>query len=142
MALVLLNAGAYTNTKDAQGQTPLHLVSQYRHLGPDYSQGDGVGIAQLLLNHGADVNMQDNNHATQIWRHITGEQRSQPCYSNTVAKPTRRSTSARPHVSQSQLVSTGMVHQVRLVLVLLGVRDSKEPGQPYGYLADRSIAAS
>ena len=66
IALVLLNAGAYTNAKDAQGQTPLHLVSQSRYLGPDDSQGDGVGITQLLLDHGVDVNTQDNNHATPL----------------------------------------------------------------------------
>jgi len=57
---VLLNAGADASAKNAEGQTPLHLVSH----GPYYSQGDGVGVAQLLLEHGADVNAQDKYHAT------------------------------------------------------------------------------
>jgi len=62
VVLVLLDAGANSNAKNAQGQTPLHLVSQ----SPYYSQRDGVNVtvAQLLLEHGADVNVQDKNHAT------------------------------------------------------------------------------
>ncbi len=61
---VLLNAGANASAKDAQGQTPLHLLSQCPYRDPYYSQDDGVGVAQLLLEHGADVNAQDKYHAT------------------------------------------------------------------------------
>ncbi|KAH8993443.1 ankyrin repeat-containing domain protein [Lactarius akahatsu] len=60
MVLVLLNAGANASAQNAKGQTPLHLVS----LCPHYSRGDAVGVAQLLLERGADVNAQDKNHAT------------------------------------------------------------------------------
>ena len=62
MAVVLLNAGANASANNAQGQTPLHLVSQ----SPHYSNGRGVGVAQLLLKHGADVNAQDKNQATPL----------------------------------------------------------------------------
>jgi ankyrin repeat protein len=60
MVQVLLNAGANASAKDAQDQTPFHVVSQ----GPYGSRGDVVGIARLLLEHGADVNAQDISHAT------------------------------------------------------------------------------
>jgi len=63
MVLVLLNAGANASAKNAQGQTPLHLVSQHP-FSIYFSRDHGVGVAQLLLKHGADVNAQDNNHAT------------------------------------------------------------------------------
>jgi ankyrin repeat protein len=58
--VLLLEAGANACAKNAQGETPLHLVSR----SPYDSRGDGVGIVQLLLEHGADVNAQDNNLAT------------------------------------------------------------------------------
>ena len=68
MVLVLLNAGADACVKDVQGQTPLHKVSQ----SPQDSLGDGVGVAQLLLEHGADMNAQDNNNATPLdWASFT-----------------------------------------------------------------------
>ncbi|KAI9437528.1 hypothetical protein H4582DRAFT_1955098 [Lactarius indigo] len=60
MVSVLLNAGANVNARNTRGQTPVHLVSQ----GPYYSEDDGVGIARLLLEHGAAGNARDNNHAT------------------------------------------------------------------------------
>lgn len=67
IALVLLNAGAYANPKDAHGQTPLHLVPQrptpYLR---DTDDSRGIGIMRLLLDHGADVNAHDNNHATPL----------------------------------------------------------------------------
>ena len=63
IARVLLGRhGANASAKDALGQTPLHMVSRGAYI----SQEDGVGIAQLLLEHGADINAQDNNHATPL----------------------------------------------------------------------------
>ena len=61
MVLALLNAGANPSAKNAQGQTPLHLMSQ---CGSYDDRADIVGVTQLLLDHGADVNVKDNNHAT------------------------------------------------------------------------------
>ena len=55
MVPVLLNAGVNANAENTQGQTPLHLVSQY----PYHSRADGVGVAQLLLEHGADARQKD-----------------------------------------------------------------------------------
>jgi ankyrin repeat protein len=66
VVLVLLNAGANASATNAQGQTPLHLASQCPYQGADYSQGDGVGVARLLLEHGTDVDVQDKNHATPL----------------------------------------------------------------------------
>jgi ankyrin repeat protein len=63
---VLLNAGANASAKNAQGQTPLHLASQSPYQGPDCSQCNGVGVAKLLLEHGTDVDVQDQNHATPL----------------------------------------------------------------------------
>jgi ankyrin repeat protein len=60
MVLVLLNAGANANARNSQGQTALHVVSQC----PYHSRSDGVGVARILLEHSADVNAQDKNHAT------------------------------------------------------------------------------
>ena len=60
MVLALLNAGANPNAKNALGQTPLHLVSQ---CGSDDDRADIVGVTQLLLDHGADVNVKDNKLA-------------------------------------------------------------------------------
>lgn len=62
MVLVLLNAGANASAKNAQGQTPLHLMSKCLY--EAHVAGDVIDVAQLLLDHGADVNAQDKNHAT------------------------------------------------------------------------------
>ena len=59
MVQVLLNAGANASAKDDQNQTPFHVISQ----GPYGSRGDVAGIVRLLLEHGADANAQDKNHA-------------------------------------------------------------------------------
>ena len=57
---VLLNASASVDKKNDQGQTALHVVSG----GAYDSEEDGISVARLLVKHGADVNAQDNNHAT------------------------------------------------------------------------------
>jgi cytohesin len=62
MVLVLLKAGANASAKNAQGQTPLHLMSKCLY--EAHVANDVVGVAQLLLDHGSDVNAQDKNHAT------------------------------------------------------------------------------
>ena len=63
MARTLLGRrGANASAKDALGQTPLHMVSRGAYI----SQEDDVCIAKLLLEHGADVNAQDNNHETPL----------------------------------------------------------------------------
>jgi hypothetical protein len=57
MVLVLLNAGANAIAKNAQGRTPLHVVSQC----PYHPRGNGVTVAQLLLENGADENAHEKN---------------------------------------------------------------------------------
>ena len=51
---VLLDHGAAVDSKGYQDRTPLHSVAEGRCLYPD-SEGDGIGIAQLLMEHGADI---------------------------------------------------------------------------------------
>jgi len=58
--VLLESAGAHASAKDAHGQTPLHLVLSGRY----YSKNDALCVAQLLLEHGADANAQDENHAS------------------------------------------------------------------------------
>jgi cytohesin len=95
MVLVLLNAGANASAKNAQGQTPLHLLSHC----PCDSRVDVVGVAQVLLENGADVNAEDKTmQPRQIWHHTTAGQSSHLCYFAMVIKSTG-STSTRPHVS-------------------------------------------
>ena len=70
MVRVLLNCCTTVNSEDNLGRTPLHMVSLARD--KCFAQENGVYIAQLLLEHGAEVNAQDNNHATPLdfaWHH-------------------------------------------------------------------------
>ncbi|KAH8983538.1 ankyrin repeat-containing domain protein [Lactarius akahatsu] len=50
----LLDHGAIINVEDNLGQTPLHLALEDK----DYSDEDRFGVAQLLVERGADVNAQ------------------------------------------------------------------------------------
>ncbi|KAN0130577.1 hypothetical protein V8E53_011663 [Lactarius tabidus] len=50
-----LDHGAESNAENIRGETPLHLVSR----GQYESRGSGVGVLQLLLGRGANVNAQD-----------------------------------------------------------------------------------
>ena len=59
---LLLDHGANPNVENDQGSTRLHVVSQ----GTYNSQKHGVGIAQLLLERGADVNAQMKNLFTPL----------------------------------------------------------------------------
>ncbi len=60
MACVLLDHGAKANAMNNRGETPLHQVSQ----GEYESQADGVRVAQLLLDCGVHMNVQDKNRVT------------------------------------------------------------------------------
>ncbi len=53
---ILIENGADDKVVTNDGKTPLHMMSEGRHFMPE--------IAQLLLEHGADVNAKDKNHAT------------------------------------------------------------------------------
>jgi ankyrin repeat protein len=58
----LLVCSAEPNVKNNDGKTPLHLL-----LDGDFSNDDGIpDLARLLLDRGADVNAQDQNHATPL----------------------------------------------------------------------------
>ncbi|KAH9061947.1 ankyrin repeat-containing domain protein [Lactarius vividus] len=62
IARVLLAHDAEVSAKNDRSETPFHQVSQ----GEYESESDGVGIAQLLLDRGVDVNAQDKKHATLL----------------------------------------------------------------------------
>jgi ankyrin repeat protein len=62
MAREALDQGARSNAENIRGETPLHLVSR----GQYDSQEGGVGIVQLLLGRGANVNAQDKGHMTPL----------------------------------------------------------------------------
>ncbi|KAI9449849.1 ankyrin repeat-containing domain protein [Lactarius psammicola] len=62
MVWVLLDRGATANSKDNLGRTPLHLVAESKYC----PWLDGVRIAQLLVEHGADVNAQDKDNTTPL----------------------------------------------------------------------------
>jgi ankyrin repeat protein len=57
-----LDHGARSNMEDIRGETPLHLVSRGQH----ESQGGGVGIVQLLIGRGANVDAHDKGHMTPL----------------------------------------------------------------------------
>ena len=60
---------ARIDARNKNGQTPLHLVSQYDR--SSYSKHDRPGIVALLLKFGADVDAQDNDNMTPL--HCTVE---------------------------------------------------------------------
>lgn len=62
IALLLLDHGAATNSKNDFGRTPLHLVAKSTNI----LEQDCIRIARLLLERGADVNAQDRNTATPL----------------------------------------------------------------------------
>ncbi|KAN0137936.1 Ankyrin repeat-containing domain protein [Lactarius tabidus] len=57
---MFLDHGANINVKDSQGRTALHRVLEDSH----NSDEDRFGVARLLVERGADVNMTDNYHET------------------------------------------------------------------------------
>ena len=62
IAQVLLEHDGIPNVVDRNGETPLHLASQ----GKDDFEERGIGITRLLLEHGADVDAQNNYHETPL----------------------------------------------------------------------------
>ena len=64
MAREALNHGARSNAENIRGETPLHLVSRGQYNSQDHE--GGVGIVQLLLERGANVNAQDKDHLTPL----------------------------------------------------------------------------
>ncbi|KAH8995437.1 ankyrin repeat-containing domain protein [Lactarius akahatsu] len=61
MAQVLLNEDVEVNAKNHWGDTALHVISRGKH-----DSQDGVGVAQLLLERGGDVNMENNDRRTPL----------------------------------------------------------------------------
>jgi ankyrin repeat protein len=62
MVQELLDRGENANAENTRGETSLHLVSRVQY---DSREG-GVGIVQLLLLHGANVNAEDMGHMTPL----------------------------------------------------------------------------
>ena len=77
---MLLDHGANADTEDAQGKTPLQMVLRSN----DKVQEDGVGVARLLLERGAEAYGRDKYHMStsdlaccfvreQVWEALFGE---------------------------------------------------------------------
>jgi ankyrin repeat protein len=63
IAKVLLDHSVLNTAVDNEpGETPLHLVSRSQYVSQEY----GIGIAQLLLERGADVNAPDRRQNTAL----------------------------------------------------------------------------
>jgi ankyrin repeat protein len=62
IARELLDHGAKVGSENDRAQTPLHLVSQ----GSYWLQDDSLGVAKLLLERGADMNIKDKDYATPL----------------------------------------------------------------------------
>jgi ankyrin repeat protein len=61
MAQALLSHGVKLDAKNHQGEIALHVVSRSRH-----DLEGGINVTELLLEHGMDVNAQDNNHNSPL----------------------------------------------------------------------------
>ena len=62
MVRALLNRGVNASFVDNLGRTPLHLVLEGLHI----FGHDGLGVTQLLVEHGTDVNAQDRDNKTPL----------------------------------------------------------------------------
>ena len=60
---VLIDQGVNTTVENKHGETPLHLVSRSQYVPQEY----GVGIVQLLLKRGVDVNALDRRQHTALY---------------------------------------------------------------------------
>jgi ankyrin repeat protein len=77
IARVLLDGGAVSDSVGNQGRTPLHLVAGCGYL---HSKEDGIRIAQLLLERGADVNALDETTSLHcIWHPTMGRSKLLKC---------------------------------------------------------------
>lgn len=81
LLLLLLQRGADKDSRNADGKTALHLVGARQEDGWDgWTPLNGaccpLGVADSLVNHGADVNSQDNDFCIRLcaglWGLITG----------------------------------------------------------------------
>jgi ankyrin repeat protein len=61
MAEALLSRGVKLDATNHRGETALHVVSRGRH-----DLEGGIRVTELLLEHGMDVNAQDNNHNSPL----------------------------------------------------------------------------
>jgi ankyrin repeat protein len=69
MAKLLIDSGAITTAENEHGEIPLHLVSRGQYI----SQENSVGIVQLLLECGVDVNAQEKHGWTSLhWAAFKG----------------------------------------------------------------------
>jgi ankyrin repeat protein len=59
---ILLENGADSNAKNDHGKTSLHMLSEYLMNG----EGNAVDHARLLLEHGAEVDVRDNDNQTPL----------------------------------------------------------------------------
>ena len=62
IARLLIDHSAITTAENEHGESPLHLVSRGQYV----SQENGVGIVQLLLERGVDVNARDRHQNTPL----------------------------------------------------------------------------
>ena len=60
---LLLAHGANPHAEDAEGRNPLHYLSLARD---EVDHQDVLGVTQLLLEQGVDINVQDENHETPL----------------------------------------------------------------------------
>ena len=61
MVRMLLNHGVKSSAKNHWGETALHTMSRSKH-----DSKDSVRVARLLLERGADVDMQDKDHDSPL----------------------------------------------------------------------------
>ena len=109
MAREALDHGARSDAENSRGETPLHLVSRGQYNSQD--QEGGVGIIQLLLGRGANVNSQDKDHLTPL--HLA-------CYNGKLEI-------VRALLSHGASVNAkGILGQTALHLVLDGNRSSRD----------------
>ena len=66
MVRALLDCGANVHSEDKLDRTALHLVAKGTGRDIGHGDSDGIGIAKLFLEHGADSNAQDRHQKTPL----------------------------------------------------------------------------